>query len=479
MRVPRPDRSRLAVLAGAAMLCGATFGSAHAQGAVVSQSGTAATVDCGGGDATVQGSGDAVTFRDACRSLMVNGSGNSVRVELQAGGKLTLNGNGNTISYTPIGGSQEAALTDSGQGNTVTRAVADASGATTIVGGTAAPGGLFVRGTHGETVQIGPGGIIANPAPGSGAGAVISPGAIIANAGNGAATGMQPVTGTAPGQILLSGDGLNKDMPCNRANVVISGDNGRFTLRGGCAQVFVRGNNDVVHVELTPSTQLGIAGENSIVYVMVAPGGADPALVVTGANNRVIRVRQLDDTSGTEIPAGRSTGALPSPAGVVVGSAGGAGAVVIPTAQAALAFARGQNLTTLQHDLGAVRTEEGTAVNLSGDVLFDFDRTRLRPDALRSLAELSVLINRTQPRQLRIVGYTDSIGLPQYNLDLSARRARNVEQWLRSDGQIRVASLDVQGRGAARPVAPNTLPDGQDNPSGREQNRRVEVLLQQ
>jgi outer membrane protein OmpA-like peptidoglycan-associated protein len=143
-----------------------------------------------------------------------------------------------------------------------------------------------------------------------------------------------------------------------------------------------------------------------------------------------------------------------------------------------LAFARSQSLVALQQDLGAVQTAQGTAISLSGDVLFDFDRDRLRPDAQRSLAELAVLIARTQPHGLRIVGYTDGIGSPQYNLDLSDRRARNVERWLLDHGRVQAAGLDVEGRGAANPVAPNELPDGRDNPTGRQQNRRVEILLE-
>jgi hypothetical protein len=62
------DRSHLAGLAGMAMLCGPAVTTAFAQGAMVTQSGTAVTEDCGGGDATVQGSGDSIILRNACRA---------------------------------------------------------------------------------------------------------------------------------------------------------------------------------------------------------------------------------------------------------------------------------------------------------------------------------------------------------------------------------------------------------------------------
>jgi outer membrane protein OmpA-like peptidoglycan-associated protein len=390
------------------------------------------------------------------------------------GGALVLNGGGNRVTYAPVGGTQDATVTQNGVGNTVIRTASNETGTATTVGGTAAQGGIVVRGSHGETVQIGPGGIVATPQSGTGPTAVISPGAIIAN-GAGMVAATPSAVATSPGQLLLSGDGQTRDMPCTQAEVMINGNNGHFTLRGGCRQLVVHGNNNIVHAELTPTTQIGITGENSTIYVLLNPAGNDPAMFVTGTNNHVIRVQQLDDTTGTEIPLPRSTGALPGPVGVPTGTIVGSASLVIPAA--ALSFARGQSLATLQHDLGAVQTQQGTAVSLSGDVLFDFDRDHLRSDALRSLAELSVLITRTQPRGLQIVGYTDSLGTPQYNLDLSARRARNVEHWLLSEGQVRIAALDVEGRGAAAPVAPNTLPDGQDNPTGRQENRRVEVLL--
>ena len=222
MVISCPGRANFIGLVGMAIVCLAPFGTAYAQGATVSQSGAAVVADCAGGDAVVKGSGNSISFRSACRSLTVNGSGNTIQAELQSGGMVTLNGTGNRVTYTPAGGAQDASVTDNGQGNTITR-VAEAPTAT-ITGSTAAPGGLSIHGAHGETVQIGPNGIIATPAPGTGAGAVIAPGAVTAYAGNGTATGTAPAVAMAPGQLMLSGDGQNRDMPCNRAKVFISGD---------------------------------------------------------------------------------------------------------------------------------------------------------------------------------------------------------------------------------------------------------------
>jgi outer membrane protein OmpA-like peptidoglycan-associated protein len=351
---------------------------------------------------------------------------------------------------------------------------ADSSGGTATITGNAAGGGsLSVQGPNGESVQTGPNGIVAVRGPGEpGSSAVITPGGIAATAPDSSAVA------TAGDHLMLNGDQQIKDLSCSSANVYINGNGGHFTLRGGCKALFLQGNNDIIHVELIPGAQIAIQGDNSMVYVRLTESGPNPKLLITGQNSRAILVQHIDDTTGTEVPASFRSGTLPSSEHTAT-VADVPAQVTILTPQAALAFAHSRSLSMLQHDLGATQTPQGAVVNLSGDVLFDFDQDRLRPDALRSLAELAVLIERSHPHGLRIVGYTDSLGTPQYNLDLSDRRARKVERWLLDYGGLKLASLDVEGHGAADPVAPNALSDGRDNPSGRQQNRRVTILLQQ
>ncbi len=459
------------------VLGGSPLRAAHAQGATVTLSGGAATRDCAGGFATLNGNGNAITFRNGCHTLTVNGNGNTVQIELQARGLITLNGTGNTVSYAPVGGAQDATIADHGQGNTVARLAALPGGTTTIPGNTASSGGVSVHGPNDESVQIGPSGVFASPTPGTGGAVSITPGGVTVAPGAGVVVAPGAVA-TGPGQLMLSGDHQNRDAVCGGANVFISGDHGQFTLRGGCKALYIRGDHDIVHVELMAGAEIAIQGDNALVYFVLTTPGANPTLLVSGDNSRVFLVRHIDDTTGTEVPASVRRGALAMPAVNPVAAAVVGASVAILTPEAALAFARSQSVGALQHDLGAIQTPHGTAVNLSGDVLFDFDRDRLRPDAQRSLAELAVLIARTQPHGLQIRGYTDTIGTPQYNLDLSDRRARKVERWLLDYGHVQVAALDVEGRGAANPVAPNTLPDDQDNPAGRQQNRRVEILIE-
>lgn len=75
-------------------------------------------------------------------------------------------------------------------------------------------------------------------------------------------------------------------------------------------------------------------------------------------------------------------------------------------------------------------------------------------------------------------GNTDSKGSKAYNKRLSIERAETVKNYLVDHG-VDAARLQTHGFGATRPVAPNTKPDGSDNPAGRAKNRRVEIHQQQ
>lgn len=75
---------------------------------------------------------------------------------------------------------------------------------------------------------------------------------------------------------------------------------------------------------------------------------------------------------------------------------------------------------------------------------------------------------------VKIVGHTDSKGSDAYNMRLGQRRADTVASFLVSRS-IPAGKLKTSSMGESQPVAPNTLPNGKDNPEGRAQNRRVEI----
>jgi outer membrane protein OmpA-like peptidoglycan-associated protein len=117
-------------------------------------------------------------------------------------------------------------------------------------------------------------------------------------------------------------------------------------------------------------------------------------------------------------------------------------------------------------------------VALAADVLFDFDKATLRPEAREALRQLAAVIVQRSPRgAARIEGHTDALGSDAYNQRLSEQRARAVRDWLASADGLRGVRFSGRGFGESRPVAANTKPDGSDDPEGRQRNRRVEVVI--
>lgn len=116
-------------------------------------------------------------------------------------------------------------------------------------------------------------------------------------------------------------------------------------------------------------------------------------------------------------------------------------------------------------------------LSVVGDALFDFDQSTLRPDAEETLAAALPEIAKLGGRPSRIEGHTDAKGSDAYNQKLSEARARTVRDWLVRRKAI-PAATPIRGFGKSMPVAPNTTPDGKDDPEGRQRNRRVEVVFE-
>jgi len=117
------------------------------------------------------------------------------------------------------------------------------------------------------------------------------------------------------------------------------------------------------------------------------------------------------------------------------------------------------------------------SIDLKG-VNFDFDKATLRPDAVAILSEAAEILRRYPELRVEVAGHTDSIGTDAYNQGLSERRARAVYDYLTSNGVDASRLAGPNGYGESRPIAPNTNPDGSDNPEGRAQNRRTELNVQ-
>ncbi|MBV7530284.1 OmpA family protein [Chitinophaga sp. sic0106] len=106
------------------------------------------------------------------------------------------------------------------------------------------------------------------------------------------------------------------------------------------------------------------------------------------------------------------------------------------------------------------------------DVYYDFDQATLKSESFTSLDKLVSMLNEHPTMEIELGAHTDSKGSEKHNRKLSEARAKSVVDYLISKG-IDKARLSWKGFGASLPVAPNTLPDGSDNPEGRALNRRT------
>jgi outer membrane protein OmpA-like peptidoglycan-associated protein len=122
-------------------------------------------------------------------------------------------------------------------------------------------------------------------------------------------------------------------------------------------------------------------------------------------------------------------------------------------------------------------TPQEVRIELPSDILFDFDKAEIRPNAADALKKAAAVLRERAKGPVRIEGHTDSKGEPSYNQKLSEKRAESVRNWLVQRENLTAAKFVTQGLGATRPKVSNTKPDGSDDPDGRQINRRVEITF--
>lgn len=103
-------------------------------------------------------------------------------------------------------------------------------------------------------------------------------------------------------------------------------------------------------------------------------------------------------------------------------------------------------------------------------IYFDTDKSDIKPESRPTLVEIAKLLTADPALELMIVGHTDNVGAPDYNLALSRRRAQAVVDALVSDHGIAASRLSHSGAGLTSPVASNRTEEG------RAKNRRVELV---
>jgi outer membrane protein OmpA-like peptidoglycan-associated protein len=104
------------------------------------------------------------------------------------------------------------------------------------------------------------------------------------------------------------------------------------------------------------------------------------------------------------------------------------------------------------------------------DVLFDFDKSTVKPEAAKILDRLVAFMKENKDKKVALSGHTDNVGSDAYNLKLSERRVAAVRDYVVKQG-VEGNRISGQGFGESKPIADNKTTEG------RAKNRRVEIKV--
>jgi len=178
--------------------------------------------------------------------------------------------------------------------------------------------------------------------------------------------------------------------------------------------------------------------------------------------------------------------------GAVIGGAGGAvvggvighaagstllgailGAAVGGAAGAFIGNYMDKQAAEMQRDLEGAEVQrigEGIKITFDSGILFDIDKSDLRPVSQTNLADLAKILNKYADTNILIEGHTDNTGTDAYNMTLSKDRAQAVALYL-ATREVKSARFSTAGYGETQPIVIN------DTPEGRQKNRRVDIAV--
>jgi len=116
------------------------------------------------------------------------------------------------------------------------------------------------------------------------------------------------------------------------------------------------------------------------------------------------------------------------------------------------------------------RVGEGIKITFESGILFDVDKSEVKPEAQANLAKLATILNKYPDTDVLVEGHTDATGSDEYNMDLSIRRSNSVGNYL-SGQSVMSNRLRLMGYGETQPATSN------DTQEGRQLNRRVEIAV--
>jgi outer membrane protein OmpA-like peptidoglycan-associated protein len=178
--------------------------------------------------------------------------------------------------------------------------------------------------------------------------------------------------------------------------------------------------------------------------------------------------------------------------GAVIGGAGGAvvggvighaagstllgailGAAVGGAAGAFIGNYMDKQAAEMQRDLEGAEVQrigEGIKITFDSGILFDIDKSDLRPVSQTNLADLAKILNKYPDTNILIEGHTDDTGSDDHNMTLSKDRAQAVSLYM-ATLDVKSARFSTAGYGETQPIVMN------DTPEGRQKNRRVDIAV--
>ncbi len=190
-----------------------------------------------------------------------------------------------------------------------------------------------------------------------------------------------------------------------------------------------------------------------------SPAAGSANLAAVAAESLALDLNSMRDALLAENPAGPAQPAL-----ALAASAGRAGSAdAVPAGYS--------DLDELLSKSGGLSPSQAP-IFMPSDVLFGYNESFLRPEAIVSLGKLGELIRRNPKSKFRIEGHTDSFGGPEYNAKLSLARAESVKQWLAATMSIDPSRIETRGLGNSKPLAPAT-----GTIDEQQLNRRVEIVI--
>jgi outer membrane protein OmpA-like peptidoglycan-associated protein len=153
--------------------------------------------------------------------------------------------------------------------------------------------------------------------------------------------------------------------------------------------------------------------------------------------------------------------------GAIIGAAvGGAAGAVIGSYM-------DKQAAEMQRDIAGAEVQrigEGIKITFDSGILFDIDKSDLRPVSKTSLTELAKILNKYPDTNILIEGHTDDTGTDEHNMTLSKERAQSVSLYLATLA-VQSGRFSITGYGETQPIVTN------DTPAGQQKNRRVDIAV--